>query len=157
MAKVKKTVKKSVKKTVNKKTPAKKSKSTKSQKAAPKKIAAPNPKKAIAAKKSASPSKSAAPVNISPVRSRVIIRRDEGDEKTAGGLYIPETAKEKPVMGWVVAVGPGGYSKKGFKKAMDVKVGDHVVFSRYTGSPVTVDGQDLLVVEEAEIIGIVQD
>ena len=97
------------------------------------------------------------PVGISPVRSRVIIRRDQEADRTAGGLYIPDAAKDKPLMGKVVAVGTGSFNKKGVKKPLDVKVGDHVVFNRYTGSQILIDGEDLLVIEEKEIIGIVQD
>lgn len=87
----------------------------------------------------------------------MIVRRDESEERTAGGLYIPDTAKDKPLMGRVVAVGSGSINKKGVVKPLEVKVGDHVVFSRYTGSQIKVDGQDLMVIEEKEIIGIMQD
>jgi chaperonin GroES len=152
--------------------PAARSKSSKVQKTKPRKIIAkpkaqlkskskPTAKAAVgmkALKPTASPMKKrSGSVGLSPVRSRVIIRRDEGEERTAGGLFIPDTAKDKPLMGRVIAVGTGSYNKKGLKRPLEVKVGDHVVFSRYTGSQIKVDNEDLLVVEESEIIGIMQD
>ncbi|MEQ1875616.1 MAG: co-chaperone GroES [Bdellovibrionia bacterium] len=159
----KKVSKKSAPKAQNKSKIAAKTKAAKAPKAKASKAKASAPKaKAVSSVKAtapfaARPKPRTGPVGISPVRSRVIVRRDESEERTAGGLYIPDAAKDKPLMGRVVAVGTGSFNKKGVKKPLDVKVGDHIVFNRYTGSEITVDGEGLLVIEEREIIGIVQD
>jgi chaperonin GroES len=83
------------------------------------------------------------------------VRRLEGEEKTAGGIIIPDTAKEKPIQGEVLAVGPGGRDDSGKAIPMDVKVGDIVLFGKWGGTEVKIDGEDLLVLKEADIIGVV--
>ena len=95
-------------------------------------------------------------MKIKPLHDRVLVRRLEGEEKTAGGIIIPDTAKEKPMQGEVIAVGPGGRDDSGKLIPMDVKVGDVVLFQKWGGSEVKVDGEELLVLKEADIIGIVE-
>ena len=96
-------------------------------------------------------------IQLSPVRGRVVIRQDEGETRTSGGLYIPDSAQDKPLTGRVMAIGSGTISKKGRLRPMDVKTGDRVLFGRYTGSQIDLNGDRLLVVEEAEILGIIQN
>lgn len=94
-------------------------------------------------------------MNLKPLADRVIVRALEAEEKTAGGLYIPDTAKEKPQQGEVIAVGPGKISDDGKKIAMEVKVGDKVLYGKYSGTEVTVDGSDYLIMRENDIFAIV--
>jgi len=91
-----------------------------------------------------------------PLHDRVVLRRLEGEAKTAGGIIIPDTAKEKPMEGEVVAVGPGGRNEKGEIVAMDVKVGDRVLFGKWSGTEVKLDGEELLIVKESDIMGVVE-
>ena len=91
-----------------------------------------------------------------PLHDRVVIRRIEEDEKTAGGIIIPDTAKEKPSQGEVVAVGPGARNEKGEIVAPDVKVGDVVLFGKWSGTEVKIDGQDLLIMKESDIMGVLE-
>lgn len=94
---------------------------------------------------------------IKPLHDRVIIRRTDNDnEKTAGGLFIPDSAKEKPMEGEVVAAGDGKYKEDGSRQTLDVKAGDRVLFGKYSGSEIKVDGEELLIMREDEILGIVQ-
>lgn len=94
--------------------------------------------------------------SITPLHDRVIVRRvDESSEKTAGGLYIPETAKEKPQEGEVIAAGAGKYKENGERQALDVKAGDRVLFGKYSGSEIKIDGEELLIMREDEILGII--
>jgi len=93
--------------------------------------------------------------NIRPLQDRVLIRRLKEEEKTSGGIIIPDTAKEKPLEGEVVAVGNGKILKDGTVRKLDVKVGDRVLFSKYTGSEVKVDVADHLVIREDDILAIV--
>ena len=93
--------------------------------------------------------------NIRPLHDRVIARRLEGDEKTAGGIIIPDTAKEKPIQGEVLAVGPGNRDESGKRIELDVRVGDIVLFSKWGGTEVKLDGEEVLVLKESDIIGIV--
>jgi chaperonin GroES len=94
---------------------------------------------------------------IKPLHDRVIVRRlDENSEKTAGGLYIPETAKEKPQEGEVIAAGAGKYKEDGSRQTLDVKQGDRVLFGKYSGSEIKIDGEELLIMREDEILGIVE-
>ncbi len=93
---------------------------------------------------------------IRPLHDRVIVRRLEQDEKTAGGIIIPDTAKEKPVQGEVIAVGPGARDDAGRLVPMDVKVGDAVLFGKWAGTEVKLDGEEVLVLKESDIIGIVE-
>ena len=90
-----------------------------------------------------------------PLHDRVLVRRIEEDQKTAGGIIIPDTAKEKPQEGEVVAVGPGARDDKGELIAMDVKVGDRILFGKWSGTEITLEGQDLLIMKESDILGVV--
>ncbi|WP_201837122.1 co-chaperone GroES [Microvirga zambiensis] len=90
-----------------------------------------------------------------PLHDRVVVRRIEAEEKTAGGIIIPDTAKEKPQEGEVVAVGPGARDENGKIAALDVKAGDRVLFGKWSGTEVRIDGQDLLIMKESDIMGIV--
>ena len=94
--------------------------------------------------------------SIRPLHDRVIVRRIEQDEKTAGGIIIPDTAKEKPIQGEVVATGPGGRDDSGKLIPLDVKVGDTVLFGKWAGTEVKLEGEELLVLKESDIIGVVQ-
>ena len=91
-----------------------------------------------------------------PLHDRVVVRRIEGDTKTAGGIIIPDTAKEKPQQGEVIAVGPGARDETGKINALDVKVGDRVLFGKWSGTEVKIDGQDLLIMKESDIMGILE-
>lgn len=93
--------------------------------------------------------------SIRPLHDRVIVRRVDAEEKTAGGIIIPDTAKEKPVQGEVLAVGPGARDDSGRIVPMDVRVGDIVLFGKWGGTEVKLDGEDVLVLKEGDIIGIV--
>ena len=90
-----------------------------------------------------------------PLHDRVVVRRLDSDEKTAGGIIIPDSAKEKPMEGKVVAVGPGTRNEKGDLIALDVKAGDTVLFGKWSGTEVKIDGEDLLIMKESDIMGIV--
>jgi chaperonin GroES len=90
-----------------------------------------------------------------PLHDRVVLRRLEGEEKTKGGIIIPDTAKEKPQDGEVVAVGPGARDESGKIVPLDVKAGDRVLFGKWSGTEVKIDGQDLLIMKESDILGIV--
>ena len=93
---------------------------------------------------------------ITPLHDRVIIRRiDESAEKTAGGLFIPDTAKEKPQEGEVIAAGEGKYKKDGTRQTLDVKAGDRVLFGKYSGSEIKLDGDEFIIMREDEILGII--
>ncbi|AEP08714.1 co-chaperone GroES [Micavibrio aeruginosavorus] len=89
-----------------------------------------------------------------PLHDRVLLRRVEQDEKTKGGIIIPDTAKEKPMEGEIVAVGSGLRDETGKVVPLDVKAGDRVLFSKWSGTEVTIDGEDLLVMKEADIMGV---
>ena len=91
-----------------------------------------------------------------PLHDRVVVRRVESEEKTAGGIIIPDTAKEKPMEGEVLAVGPGARNEKGEVVALDVKAGDRILFGKRTGSDVRIDGQDLLIMKESDIMGVIE-
>ncbi|MAI99809.1 MAG: co-chaperone GroES [Nisaea sp.] len=90
-----------------------------------------------------------------PLHDRVVVRRLESDEKSAGGIIIPDSAKEKPMEGEVIAVGSGTRNDKGDLVALDVKAGDTVLFGKWSGTEVKIDGQDLLIMKESDIMGIV--
>ena len=93
---------------------------------------------------------------ITPLHDRVIIKRiDDSTEKTAGGLFIPDTAKEKPQEGEVIAVGEGKYKKDGTRQTLDVKAGDRVLFGKYSGSEIKLDGDEFIIMREDEILGII--
>ena len=91
---------------------------------------------------------------FTPLHDRVLVRRLEGEEKTAGGLIIPDSAKEKPAEGEVIAVGAGARDEDGDRVAMDVKAGDKILFGKWSGTEVAVDGEDLLIMKESDILGI---
>jgi chaperonin GroES len=93
---------------------------------------------------------------LRPLHANVLLRRLEGDAKTAGGIIIPDTVKEKPAQGEVVGVGTGIRDDQGKVHALAVKEGDIVLFSKWSGTEVTVDGEDLLVVKESDILGIIE-
>ncbi|OCC03716.1 co-chaperone GroES [Labrys sp. WJW] len=94
-------------------------------------------------------------MSFRPLHDRVVLRRLEGDEKTKGGIIIPDTAKEKPQEGEVVAVGPGARDENGKLQPLDVKAGDRVLFGKWSGTEVKIDSQDLLILKEADILGII--
>ena len=91
---------------------------------------------------------------FTPLHDRVLVRRVESDEKTAGGLIIPDSAKEKPAEGEVVAAGAGARDEGGKRIEMDVKAGDRVLFGKWSGTEVTVDGEELLIMKESDILGL---
>ena len=90
-----------------------------------------------------------------PLHDRVVIRRIEGEEKTKGGIIIPDTVKEKPQEGEVVAVGPGGRDQSGALTPMELKAGDRVLFGKWSGSEVKIDGEDLIIMKESDVLGVV--
>jgi len=91
---------------------------------------------------------------FTPLHDRVLVRRIDGDEKTAGGLIIPETAKEKPQEGEVVSVGAGAKDEAGARIAMDVKAGDKILFGKWSGTEIKIDGEELMIMKESDILGI---
>ncbi|MCP4329225.1 MAG: co-chaperone GroES [Alphaproteobacteria bacterium] len=91
-----------------------------------------------------------------PLHDRVLVRRLEGDEKTAGGIIIPDTVKEKPMEGAVVAIGPGARGEDGKLVALDVKPGDRILFGKWSGTEVKIDGEDLIIMKESDILGIIE-
>ncbi len=95
-------------------------------------------------------------MNIRPLHDRVIVKRLEEDRTSSGGIVIPDTAAEKPMKGQVVAAGPGKWSDEGKLRPLDVKAGDKVLFGKYSGTEVKVDGQDLVVMREDDIMGIIE-
>ena len=90
-----------------------------------------------------------------PLHDRVVVRRIEGEEKTKGGIIIPDTVKEKPQEGEVIAAGPGARDESGRINAPDVKTGDRILFGKWSGTEVKIDGQDLLIMKETDILGVV--
>ncbi len=90
-----------------------------------------------------------------PLHDRVVVRRVDSEEKTKGGIIIPDTAKEKPAEGEIVAVGPGARDDKGALVALDVKVGDRVLFGKWSGTEVKLNGEDLLIMKESDIMGVI--
>ena len=91
-----------------------------------------------------------------PLHDRVLVRRVEAEEKSAGGIIIPDTAKEKPMEGEVVAVGPGTRDESGKVQPLDVKAGDRVLFGKWSGTEVKLDGEDLIIMKESDIMGIIE-
>jgi chaperonin GroES len=94
-------------------------------------------------------------VNFRPLQDRVLIRRIEQEEKTVGGIIIPDTAKEKPIEGEVIAAGPGARGDDGKLHPLDVKIGDRVLFGKWSGTEIKIDGEDLVVMKETDIMGVV--
>ncbi|MBN9563257.1 MAG: co-chaperone GroES [Alphaproteobacteria bacterium] len=91
-----------------------------------------------------------------PLHDRVVVRRLDAEEKTAGGIIIPDTAKEKPMEGEVIAVGPGARNEQGQVVALDVKAGDRILFGKWSGTEVKLDGEELLIMKESDIMGIIE-
>ena len=96
-----------------------------------------------------------AEMNFRPLHDRVVVRRVDSEEKTAGGIIIPDTAKEKPSEGEIVAAGPGARDENGKVQPLDVKAGDRVLFGKWSGTEVKLNGQDLLIMKESDIMGII--
>ena len=92
-----------------------------------------------------------------PLHDRVVVKRVTADEKTAGGIIIPDTAQEKPSQGEVIAVGPGGRDEAGKLIPIDIKVGDRVLFGKWSGTEVKIDGQDLLIMKESDVMGVIEE
>jgi chaperonin GroES len=95
-------------------------------------------------------------MQLRPLHDRVVIRRIEAEEKTVGGIIIPDTAKEKPMEGEVIAVGPGARNEAGQIVALDVKAGDRILFGKWSGTEVKLDGEELLIMKESDIMGIIE-
>src|SRR5688572_21973161 len=95
-------------------------------------------------------------MSFRPLHDRVLVRRIDADEKTAGGIIIPDTAKEKPQRGEIIAVGAGTRTEDGKLVALDVKAGDEVLFGKWSGTEVKIDGEDLLIMKESDILGVVE-
>ena len=91
-----------------------------------------------------------------PLHDRILVRRVESDERTKGGIIIPDTAKEKPQEGEVIATGPGARTEQGEIVALDVKVGDRVLFGKWSGTEIRLDGEDLLIMKESDVMGILE-
>ena len=91
-----------------------------------------------------------------PLHDRVVVRRIDADEKTKGGIIIPDTAKEKPQEGEVIAAGPGARNEQGAIVALDVKAGDRVLFGKWSGTEVKLDGEELLIMKESDLMGVVE-
>ena len=92
-----------------------------------------------------------------PLHDRVVVRRIEAEEKSAGGIIIPDTAKEKPSQGEVIAVGPGGRDEAGKLIPIDVRAGDRVLFGKWSGTEIKIDGEELLIMKESDIMGIIDE
>jgi chaperonin GroES len=90
-----------------------------------------------------------------PLHDRVVVKRIDAEEKTIGGIIIPDTAKEKPMQGEIVAAGPGARNEQGQIVALDVKAGDKILFGKWSGTEVKIDGQELLIMKESDIMGVI--
>ena len=97
-----------------------------------------------------------AKLKFRPLHDRVVVKRIEAEEKTAGGIIIPDTAKEKPMQGEIVAAGPGARSEDGTLHPLDVKVGDKVLFGKWSGTEVKIDGEEYLILKESDVMGIIE-
>ncbi|KSV68212.1 co-chaperone GroES [Sinorhizobium sp. Sb3] len=95
-------------------------------------------------------------MSFRPLHDRILVRRVESEEKTRGGIIIPDTAKEKPQEGEVVAVGPGERNEAGQVQALDVKAGDRILFGKWSGTEIKIDGEDLLIMKESEVLGVLE-
>lgn len=95
-------------------------------------------------------------MSFRPLHDRVLVRRIDADEKTAGGIIIPDTAKEKPQRGEIIAVGAGTRTEKGGLVPLDLKVGDQVLFGKWSGTEVKIDGEDLLIMKESDVLGVIE-
>ena len=95
-------------------------------------------------------------MHFRPLHDRVLVRRIDAEEKTSGGIIIPDTAKEKPQQGEIIAVGPGGRNEQGQLVPIDVKTGDCVLFAKWSGTEVKIDGKELLIMKESDLLGVVE-
>ena len=95
-------------------------------------------------------------MSFRPLHDRILVRRVESEEKTKGGIIIPDTAKEKPQEGEVIAVGPGARNEAGQIQALDVKAGDRVLFEKWSGTELKINGEDLLIMKESDVMGIIE-
>ncbi len=95
-------------------------------------------------------------MSFRPLHDRILVRRVESEEKTKGGIIIPDTAKEKPQEGEIIAVGPGARNEAGQLQALDVKVGDRVLFGKWSGTEIKINGEDLLIMKESDVMGIIE-
>ena len=93
-------------------------------------------------------------MHLRPLHDRVVVRRIEADQKTAGGIIIPDTAQEKPMEGEVIAVGPGARDESGKLVPLDVKAGDRILFGKWSGTEVKIDGEELLIMKESDVMGV---
>jgi chaperonin GroES len=91
-----------------------------------------------------------------PLLDRILVRRVEAEEKTAGGIIIPDTAKEKPMEGEVIAAGPGGRDQSGKLVPLDLKAGDRILFGKWSGTEIRIDGEDLLIMKESDVLGVIE-
>ena len=110
----------------------------------------------MATKSKASGTTTASSTKIQPLSDRVVVRRVEQDERTRGGIIIPDTAKEKPMEGEVLAVGPGARDESGKLQPLDVKTGDRILFGKWSGTEVKIDGEELLIMKESDIMGVME-
>ena len=94
--------------------------------------------------------------NLRPLHDRVLVQRVEQEEKTAGGIIIPDTAKEKPMEGLVVATGPGARDDSGKQQPLDVKAGDRILFGKWSGTEIKLDGKDYIMMKESDIMGVIE-
>jgi len=94
--------------------------------------------------------------NLRPLHDRVLVRRIDGEEKTSGGIIIPDTAQEKPSEGEIIAVGPGARNENGEVTALDVGAGDRILFGKWSGTEVKIDGDELLIMKESDIMGVIE-
>ncbi len=95
-------------------------------------------------------------MSFRPLHDRIVVKRIDADEKTSGGIIIPDTAQEKPQQGEVIAVGPGARNERGELVALDVKVGDRVLFGKWSGTEVKINGEDLLIMKESDVMGVLE-
>ena len=91
-----------------------------------------------------------------PLHDRILVRRIEAEEKTAGGIIIPDTAKEKPQEGEVIAVGPGARDESGKLTPLDLKIGDRILFGKWSGTEIKLDGEDLIIMKESDVMGVIE-
>ncbi len=95
-------------------------------------------------------------MSFRPLHDRILVRRVDSEEKTKGGIIIPDTAKEKPQEGEVIAVGPGARNESGQIQALDVKAGDRILFGKWSGTEIKINGEDLLIMKESDVLGIIE-
>jgi chaperonin GroES len=96
-------------------------------------------------------------MHFRPLHDRVVVRRTDAEEKTAGGIIIPDTAKEKPIEGEVVATGPGACNERGELVPLDLKRGDRVLFGKWSGTEIKIDGEEFLIMKESDVLGVIEE